>query len=484
MSSANVPQLSLERSWKLRSQILLANLILATFIVLAFSVSMFALSLHATYRRAEADLLAAAQELIVQLKTQSTPTQLEVSDLYRHRFGMAPRDHAYLALWDQAGQQIFATPDLPAHAIPADRLPSANGPHPFQTRSTGHFLDLIVQTPQHGQLLVGRPLAKEWDGLVWLLLRLLALSMVCLAGAAIVALWLAVRLSAPIVELARSAQRITDRDSSDRLFINRTSSVEVNQLSTSLNQLVERLQSAIQRQTRFVADASHELRTPVTVILSQAEHTLHKDRDVENYKQSLGVCLQSARRMKRLTNDLLFLAKADSQKLSLNHDVIDLQYCARLSIELLQPMARSHSVKIEHDLELISVQGDRERLAQVFTNLITNAIRYNRPGGRVTVRTFASDSNAVIEVHDDGIGISAADQAHIFERFYQSDVARTHHAESGSGLGLSLVYEIVSAHRGSIDVQSTAGVGTTFTVSMPRFSDFDTTRSPPLPEQD
>ena len=479
MSSINKNGQPNQRFWKLRTQILVANLLLATLIVLTFSVSMFALSLHATYRRAEADLLAAAQELLLQLKEDPAPANLKVSDLYRHRFGMAPRDHAYLALWGQNGQRLFATKGLPAHAVPADHLPATSGPHPFHTRATGRYLDLMVQTPQQGQLLIGRPLAKEWDGLIWLSLRLSGLSALCLAGAAILAIWLARKLAAPIDELARTAQLINDRDVSQRLIVHQKSSIEVLKLSDSLNQLIERLQSALERQTRFVADASHELRTPVTVILSQAEHTLHKDRDIESYKSSLSVCLQSARRMKRLTDDLLFLAKADSQKLNLGREVVDLEQCARLSIELLQPLTQTHSVQLDHDLQLVFVYGDRDRLMQVLTNLVTNAIRYNRPGGHVTIRTYARDASAVIEVRDNGIGIPETDLSHIFERFYQSNEARTHHAEAGSGLGLSLVYEIVSAHGGTIDVQSIANVGTTFTVLLPRIAAAESPDRPP-----
>ena len=467
MSLSNAMNKPLQRSWKLRRQILVANLLLATLIVLTFSVSMFVISMHATYKRAEADLLAAAQELTLQLKANPTPATLEISDLYRHRFGMASRDHAYLAMWDRNGQQMLASEALPTHAIPADRLPEAGGPHPFHTRATGRFLDLVVRTPQHGQLLIGRPLAKEWDGLIGLAARLAVLSALCLAVAAILSFWLAKRLAAPIDELAEMAQRITVRDVDQRLTINNKSSVEVLQLRDSLNQLVERLRSAIERQTRFVADASHELRTPVTVILSQAEHTLHKDREVQMYKDSMHVCLQSARRMKRLIDDLLFLAKADSRKLCVVHEPVELALCAAQSIELLQPLARSHSIDVSHDLHPVRVHGDREQVLQIFINLITNAIRYNRPGGRVTVRTFARMGTAVVEVHDNGIGISSSDVSHIFERFYRADAARTHHAEAGTGLGLSLVHEIAAAHSGSISVRSELEAGTTFTVTLP-----------------
>ncbi|WP_168164228.1 sensor histidine kinase [Pirellula sp. SH-Sr6A] len=429
---------------------------------------MFALSLHATYRRAESDLLAAAQELNQQLKDQPDSPSLEVSDLYRHRFGMAPRDHAYIAMWDQMGRIQFATPDLPAHAVPADRLPGSGGPHPFVARATGRSLDLIVRTPQRGQLLIGRRLAKEWDGLLWLVVRLLGLSVLCLAGAALLAIWLAKKVAAPIDELAKAAQRMTDRNLNERLFVNEKSSIEVLQLSDSLNQLVERLRLALERQTRFVADASHELRTPVAVILSQAEHTLHKERDTETYKDSLRMCLQSARRMKRLTDDLLFLAKADSQMLCLHLEPLDLGQCAAHTIELLRPLAMSHSVQIECELQPVTIYGDRDRFTQVLTNLITNAIRYNRLQGHVTLRVFARDADAVIEVQDNGIGISSVDLPHLFERFYQSDQARTHHAEMGMGLGLSLVHEIVVAHNGTISVQSEPEKGTTFTVVIPR----------------
>lgn len=455
-----------KRPWTLRSELLASHVGLAFFSMLAFGGLLFAMSVHATYSRAEADLLAAAQELVQELKSGTAPADLAISDLYRHRFGMAPRDHAYFMLWDVAGQRLVATAGAPGQAEPSAKLPPDHGPRPFLTRTSGRNLDLIVATPDGGQLLIGRPLAKEWDALEWLLLRILGLGALCLAGGCLVAGWLAKRLSRPLAQLTTTAQQVTSRRLDQRLPPV-SGSWEVNQLGQMFDQMLGRLQVAFDKQTRFIADASHELRTPVSVVLSQCEHALYRQRTPEEYRQALEVCLRSSRRMKRLIDDLLFLARADAGRLVLRPVEMNLATAVAHYVELLGPLAVELGVELKTELLPAQLLGDPDRLGQVITNLVVNAIRYNRPGGQVVVHTGCQDQSVLLQVRDNGIGIPPEDQARLFQRFYRADTARTQDDDTGTGLGLSLVYEIVTAHGGTIDVQSAPSEGTTVRVRLP-----------------
>lgn len=454
------------RRWTLRTELLMSHVGLACLSMLVFGGLLFATSVHATYRRAEADLLAAAHELVQDLEHDTSPTHLTISDFYQHRFGIAPRDHAYLAVWDQHGQRLFASPLLPDHAQPSETSPPTSGPHPFHTRTVGRCLDVIVATPSGGQLLIGRPLAKEWDTLQWLALRILGLGGLCLVGGVLAARWLAQRLAQPLMQLTSAAERITSRHLHERIAPV-SGSQEIVQLGEVFNQMLSGLETAFNKQTRFIADASHELRTPVTVVLSQVEHALHRERTPEEYRKALDVCLRSSKRMKELIDKLLFLARADAGKLVLHPMRVDLAEVVSQSVELLQPLANQFWIHLKTELCTASVEGDPDRLGQVVTNLVANAIRYNTPNGKVIVQTQTDGDRVILGVIDNGIGIPESDQPRLFDRFYRVDEARTQQDDTGTGLGLSLVQEIISAHHGTIDLKSTPGTGTTVTVSLP-----------------
>lgn len=467
MSFRNETALKHERThWSLRSELLASHIGLVLIAIVAFGLMLFLMVAHATYRRAEADLLAVAQELRQDLQNHSAPAGLTISDLYRHRFGMAPRDHAYIALWDEHGKMLYATSPMPDHVSPSGKLPPDAGPHPFHTRAVGQYFDVIVATPQGGQLLIGRPLAKEWDGLWWLLLRILGLGLVCLVGATLAAEWIARRQSKPLVTLANTAAG-TSSHNLDHRIDSIDGSLEVVQLVEVFNQMLDRLQAAFEKQSRFVADASHELRTPVAILFSQAEHALHRERTPQDYRQALEVCLTCGKRMKRLIDELLFLARADAGKLALRLIPMDLSIVAAQSVELLQPLADECHVSMKTDLATAHLFGDPERLSQVIMNLLANAIRYNRPDGTLFLRTGCNAQYVTLEVRDNGIGIAPEDLPHLFDRFYRADSARTQDEEAGTGLGLSIVHEIVTAHQGTIEVRSMPGEGTAFTVRLP-----------------
>jgi two-component system OmpR family sensor kinase len=426
-----------QRDWSLQSLLIASHAGLVAIVVLGFGISLLAMTIHATYRQAEADLLGAAQVLLQDLGSRNDPSGLVISELYAHRFGKASRDHAYYAVWDASGQMLASSKALPPHAVRSATVPPTHGPRPFVARSQGIYLDVIVATPDDGQLLIGRPLAKEFDGLGWTAARLLTVGLICLVLGGWGAIWLARRIAKPIERMSNTAERITSRNLSERLEARQTPR-EITRLAIVINTMLDGLKSSFDRQVRFTADASHELRTPVSVVLSQADFTLSRERTPEQYREALETCLQSARRMKRLVDD-----------------------------RLLQPLADRRNIRLQPDLHSAPLVGDADRLSQVVTNLVTNSIQYGDTNTTVWIEVFAKPDAAFLVVRDTGPGIPLADQPHLFERFYRVDRVRTQEEETGTGLGLSLVAEIVAAHGGTIQVASTEGTGTTMTVRIP-----------------
>lgn len=327
-------------------------------------------------------------------------------------------------------------------------------------------MEVIVRGPEGQQVLVGRPMAKENDGLRRLLFAVCLFGLLSIAAGAIGAWWLARRIIQPLEQMTHTAEQISFRHLDQRLVTDCASN-EVTRLGTVFNTMLDRLQAAFQQQIRFTADASHELRTPVAVILAQAEHSLSKPRTSEEYCQALETCTTAASRMKQLIDDLLILARSDLGRLELRRVPVDLAEVVRGSLSLLEPLADERKVGLSSQLLPASVDGDSLRLGQVVTNLVTNALRYNRPGGTVSVSVFTRGDRSWLVVADSGIGIPLADQQRVRERFYRADPARTFGDNQGTGLGLSIADEIITAHGGTMEIMSQPGHGTTVSVQLP-----------------
>jgi signal transduction histidine kinase len=231
--------------------------------------------------------------------------------------------------------------------------------------------------------------------------------------------------------------------------------------------MLARLQQAFEQQVRFTADASHELRTPISVLIAHAELALARTRSASDYEATVATCLRAGERMKSLVEDLLVLARADAGKLELRMLPVDLGQIAEEATQMLRPIAEQRDVKLVLDCLPAECLGDADRLLQVTTNLISNAIQYNRSGGEVHVKTSVVGPHAVMEVRDTGVGIAAANLPHLFERFYRVDEARSRDS-GGSGLGLAICQSILEAHRGSIAAASEVGMGSVFEIRIPR----------------
>ncbi|BBO35153.1 ATP-binding protein [Lacipirellula parvula] len=448
----------------LRTHLLIAYLSLLLLTVLGFGTATYLLMRRAIYNEAESDLLGAAQ--LIAKDSSGTSGTTVIDRTYRHRFGPAPRDHAYFAVWNAQGDVLAASDPLPPHVSRPDESPPIDGPRPFATRVHGEELEVIIRGPEGSEILVGRPLAKEGDRLRGLVRYLLAAGGVVLTIGAIAAWRLANRIVRPIEQLTAAAEQIS-ATRLDRRLEPPVASAEIQRLAEVFNRMLGRLQSSFEQQVRFTADASHELRTPVTVILTQADHTLSRNRSSEEYAEALAACLRAARRMKRLVDDLLLLARADAGRLASPHEACDLSEIARSTLDMLAPLAGKRNVQVESQLQPTPIQGDAAQLSQVIANLVTNAIDHSPAHSSVFVSVYSRRGLAFLTVADVGNGIPVEDQSRLFERFYQADKSRSRQLGEGAGLGLSIVAEIVSLHSGSVDFSSAPDRGTTFAVEFP-----------------
>src|SRR5690606_11540667 len=231
----------------------------------------------------------------------------------------------------------------------------------------------------------------------------------------------------------------------------------------AINNMLDRLQESFETQRRFTADASHELRTPVTAIAGHASYLVRRTNPSEEQIDSLSVIRREADRMGKLVNDLLELARADAG-FTVNKEPVNVVEVAELALKDLSKTQGGASVELVAPSPLAEVSGDAERLKQVILNLVQNAL--NAGAKNVTVSVSQEAKQVRVEVLDDGSGIPAEALQHVYERFFRVDGARSGRG-NGSGLGLAIVRWIVTQHEGTVNVESSLGEGTVFTVLLP-----------------
>ena len=243
---------------------------------------------------------------------------------------------------------------------------------------------------------------------------------------------------------------------------------ELSFLGDEFNDLTERLQTSEQKRSRFVSDASHELKTPLASIKLLTDSILQNDMDMETVREFVGDIGNEADRLTRTTGKLLSLTKVDGQ-VAEECEIIKMAPTVERVVRMLSGIAKQNSITIETDLAedspILILEDD---LYQIAFNLIENGIKYNVSGGKLYVRLMRQEDNALLQVRDTGVGIPEEALSHIFERFYRVDKARSR-ATGGSGLGLAIVRAIVQRNRGEITVDTENGKGTVFTVSFPVF---------------
>lgn len=278
-------------------------------------------------------------------------------------------------------------------------------------------------------------------------------------------LWAANHSLKPLQIFSSDIENITHKTLNKRIDV-ATVTNELSVLADSFNAMLDRLQKAFETERRLVADASHELKTPVTVIKTHCDVLLQRDRTKDEYVEALSTIKTVSENMGRLIKDLLSLARLDSGMLSPDgFKLIALNECIREAAQLAGPLAEKKSITINTVLkDDINITGDNDRLTEVFLNIIENAVNYNQESGTVEITEARNNNTAVISVSDTGPGIGQDDLEKIFERFYRADTSRS---EGGTGLGLSISKIIVEAHGGKIKVESEFGKGSRFLINLP-----------------
>lgn len=326
---------------------------------------------------------------------------------------------------------------------------------PYQTQSGKHYL-----------VEVGASLEPIEDVLHRLVI-LLAFGLAAMVAVAIGGGYLLVRRAlAPVDRITASAEHISLHNLKQRLPVAHTGD-ELERLSVSLNQMIARLEDAVQQNQRFIADASHELRTPLTIMRGELEAVVDGAYLTSDVQETAASILEEVQRLTRIVEGLFAISRLDAGEAQKQSAPFDLAKLALSTAEQMCLLAEDRNITIEtYGPHEVTVEGDRARLKQVVVNLLDNAIKYTPDGGNIRLSVFTRDGKAVLEVEDNGIGIPAEAQAHIFERFFRVDKARSREL-GGAGLGLSIVKSICAAHGGQVDCHSADGQGSRFTMELP-----------------
>jgi len=268
----------------------------------------------------------------------------------------------------------------------------------------------------------------------------------------------------PLRQIARVASYLARGDYAKRTQV--TGPHEVRELAVAFNGMADKVQKTQRNQKEFLANVTHELKTPLTSIQGYAQAIL--DRTSTDISMAAGVIFDEANRMQRLVEELLDLAKMEEGQIALQLESINIGELLQAVVTRFEPKSRERNIKLACDLdELPLIKGDGDRLVQLVTNLVDNAFNHVSEGGSISLQASASDGMVEITLRDSGVGIAPEHLPHIFERFYQADRSRSRKVNKGAGLGLAISREIVLAHRGQIQAESTPGSGATFHVWLP-----------------
>jgi len=438
---------------------------------LVFGAGMWFVLRHHLYDLVDDNLEGQVDDLKKFLQAQKKNISLaklqeEVSEAYELQ-----HSGDYLQVYARNGTWIYRSAFLQANPL-APIEPNLINRMFFENRRLGgkHFRFAIQKMEVDGAVYTvqtGLFIHDVRETLSLFRLYLLMLAPVVLLVAAGGGYWLSRRALSPVDALVRTGRAIGGANLSSRLEKLNTGD-ELQRLSDTLNEMLDRIETAFLRVTQFTADASHELRTPVSLIRTEAELALRRSRGETEYKESLRQILLEAERTTSLIEELLSLARADSGREALDMHTVDLRDTLGGIVDGWRQVASSRNIQFTVSIEPGEpiVLCDEAALRRVVDILLDNAFKYTPSPGTVHLFLEQKDASAVITVQDTGVGIAREEQGKIFERFYRVDKARSREL-GGAGLGLSIAQWIVLQHHGAISVESNFGNGSTFRVELP-----------------
>jgi heavy metal sensor kinase len=395
----------------------------------------------------------------------------EIRDEFREHSVLGPGGDLF-QVCDAEGQLLYRSVPLESNNIPI-ALPATLSKPRFETMSVEeHILRFYSQRiTVHGNLYtvqVAVLMNEAFEALGRFRIILLFAAPLLLAAASAGGYWISKRALAPVDEISQAAQRISIENLTERLQVPKTGD-QLQRLSETLNEMLSRLEASVRRITQFTADASHELRAPVSLIRTTAEvAAMKRDRPAAEYLEALDEILEESERTSQVVDSLMLLARTDSGKEALDLAQVDARTIVREAAEQGERLAKNQGVQFHVDMtnDPVPVYADTETLRRALLIFMDNAVKYTPQGGAISVSLTRKDGFAIADVADTGIGIDPKDVSHIFDRFWRADKARSRE-HGGAGLGLSIAKWIVDVHGGSIAVQSVPGKGSRFTIRLP-----------------
>jgi two-component system, OmpR family, heavy metal sensor histidine kinase CusS len=410
-----------------------------------------------------------------------------LADIERDQQGWSERFEKYFrAESDElSGRHLRGELEEFSQALPPGEYIRLRGEH-FSFQYPGadivsdrHYQVVRRQFDADGQrfdLEVGAPIREVENTLRLLGILLLVLMPVVIGAACVGGAWISGRALKPVEDATAAALMISIENLGGRLPVPPTED-EVARLTQVLNLMLERLESAVRTLSQFAADASHELRTPLAVIRATAEAAARRERPAEEYRAALSAIAGDAERMTRLIEDLLTLARSETSTVEMPLEALDLREVVGKACDEMRSLGEARQVRIQAALgaEPLWISGNGMALHRLFLVLLDNAVKYSNAGGEVRVTAEAAGAKVIATVEDSGVGISAADLPHIFERFYRAELVQS---GEGHGLGLTLAESIARAHDASIEAQSQERVGSVFRVCFPARDSMPQSRLP------
>jgi len=409
------------------------------------------------------------REPISALNRPEVDTLFEETDeiwnqIFRHTLHSPKK--TYIQLSDRKGNILYRSYNLATDTLVLNDTIPLNSIDLLTGYLNGEPIRTAATRDKNYSYIVGYPLAELRDLLDGMYFIFLLLVPIVVAVSVIGGLALANRALAPVHDISTRARKIT-AENLDQTIPLRNAKDEIGKLTITINDMIRRLHESFAQIRQFSADASHELRTPLTVMRGEIEIALRTPKAPEEYRNILESSLEEILRMSTIIDNLLTLAKADQGTLDVTFSEVNLKELVEELYEDSIVLAEEKEIHV--DLEAtapVVIVGDRFRLHQLFLNLVDNAIKYTPEGGTVRLLATRENGSAVFQVSDTGIGIPHDELEKIFDRFYRIDKARSREM-GGSGLGLSIAKRIAELHRGTIEVASELGRGSTFTVKLP-----------------
>ena len=445
------------------------KLLIYSFLIQAIILTIFSVSLYKALEMSTLDKLQATLKVIILDITDDLLEKDKITNTLLDEEKEYNFEPLYIRILDDISHEmIIQTPNFPSNIEHDDNYLNKLKPSVITFEEQNNFLVSRIKIDFHGEknviievVTTKEILTSTLENILYILSFILP---IILIFAIIAGNFLIYKSFSPIENILFELKQINANDLSARLKTTKNED-EINQLINEVNNLLSRLESSFERISQFSSDASHELKTPLTIIRGEIEVTLRKERTNDEYKSALNNSLNELSLIEQTVNDLLFLAKNEKDLMVDKQEEFYFDELIDESINEIKSFAKLHQVEINFILEdSIEFKGFPNLLKIALKNALKNAIQFSHENSQVIVKSYKNADSFNISIQDFGIGIPLNEQEKIFEKFYRTDKSRNKNS-GGTGLGMSIVKKIIDIHKGSIKIKSAENKGTTVTIS-------------------